>query len=410
MVLVSGKPTLGNGDYGFALLMWLASRLTIILAMVAIAPRAGWGVFAAWDSDLYRHIVANGYSYDVSRQEYWVAFFPLFPLLIKGLMLINIPFEIAGFIINNLSFLLAILLIFNWTKELYGIKVSCWTIVALTWCPFSLFGTVIYTEGLFLLLSCASLRAFQKKQHLWAAIWGSLATAARLPGIALVPTFLWTSWQEKRPLFAYLSSLGAGAGVVLYSIYCWLKFADPLAFLKAQKAWQPAQDFWGQDWLKMFMQVIVGSRNWKAGTLADPWHPLAFILICLGIYWLGHSGWRLGKRATLFGFCFLALILWLVAGTPLLNTVTVLGGVYLLWHFRAELNLLATYGFCSFAIIFSSGRATSAERYTYGIISVSIALGLWLERHPRWRYPLSIFFAFFLASLSVRFAQRLWAG
>jgi Gpi18-like mannosyltransferase len=415
------KTTSWRESWTFAIILWLLSRLTIGLAMLAIAPilpappgetapTFGWGVFAAWDSDLYRNIVTNGYAYDSSRNEYSVAFFPLFPLLIKTVMALGLPFEIAGFLVNNLAFLGAVLLIYHWVRELYGIGAARWTTAVLVWCPFSLFSTVIYTEGLFLLLSAAALRAFQKKQHFWAAIWGALATATRLPGLALVPTFLIVSWREKRSLMAYIASFTTAGGLFLYSLYCGLKFGDPLVFLKAQKAWQPAQDFWGQDWLKMFMQVIVGSRNWRAGSLVDPWPLLIFVLICIGSYGLWRSRSKLGKNKTQIGFCLLALILWLVVGSPLINTVTVLGGLYLLWHFRAELNLLAIYGFCSFGIIFSSGRATSAERYTYAIVSVSIALGLLLARYPRWGYPVMIFFGFLLASLAVRFAQHLWAG
>ncbi|PSF37997.1 hypothetical protein C7H19_07455 [Aphanothece hegewaldii CCALA 016] len=375
-----------------------------------IAPTFGWGTFAAWDSDLYRNIVINGYSYDFSRNEYLVAFFPLLPLLIKAVMFLGLPFEIAGFLINNLAFLGAVLLVYNWVKELYSIKAARWATAVLVWCPYSLFGTVIYTEGLFLLFSTAALRAFQKKQHFWAAIWGALATATRLPGLAIMFTFLIVSWREKRSLIAYIASLCSGGGLFLYSLYCGMKFGEPLAFLKAQKAWQPAQDFWGQDWLKMFMQVLVGSRNWKAGKIVDPLHIIIVLLICLGAYLLWRSHLKLGQNKTQFGYCILAIILWLLAGSPLINTVTILGGVYLIWHFRAQLNLLATYGFCSFGIIFSSGRATSAERYTYAIISVSIALGLLLEQYPRWGYPVLILFGFLLASLAVRFSQQLWAG
>lgn len=419
---VDKKQTLWDSGLAFAVAMWLSSRLAIALAMMAIAPAlpappggiaavSGWGVFAAWDSDLYRNIVIDGYTYDFSQHEYLVAFFPLFPLLIKALMAIGFPFEIAGFSVSNLAFFGAVLIVYDWVEELYGIKAARWTTAVLAWCPFSLFGTVIYTEGLFLFLSSAALRAFQKKHHFWAAFWGALATATRPPGIALVPTFLIVSWREQRSFIAYLSSLATGGGLFLYSLYCALRFGEPLAFFKAQKAWQPlVQDFWGQAWLKMFMQVLVGSENWNAGRLADPWHPLLFVLICTSGYFLWRSRLKLGENKTQFGFCLLAVILWLLAGTPLINTVTILGGVYLLWHFRAELNFLALYGFCSFGIIFSSGRTISAERHTYGIISVSIALGLLLSRYPRWGYPAVVFFGFLLVIFAVRFSQHLWVG
>jgi Gpi18-like mannosyltransferase len=413
-ILRAIKNFLGDKDYTFPLTMWLLSRLVIVLLMVVIvpvfSPVIGWKVFANWDGELYHSIITRGYIYNPAQKEYLVAFFPLFPLLIKAVMKLGFSFELAGILVNNLAFLGAILLVYNWVKELYGIQVARWTSAILAWCPFSLFGTVIYTEGLYLLLTSFALRAFQKSQYTLAALGGALATATRPPGIAITLTFLLASWREKRPLAAYISGISTTLGILLYSLYCWLKFADPLIFLKAQKAWQPEQNFWGQSWLKMLVQATAGYQNWRHGSLVDPWYPLAFILICLGGYWLGKSQLKLGKNKTQFGLCFLAIVLWLLGGSPLINTVTILGSIYLLWRFRSQLNLLAIYGFCSFGIIFSSGRSTSAERYTYGIISVSIALGLLLQKYPRWGYPVVGFFGILLASLAVRFSQHQWAG
>ncbi|MEY3828285.1 MAG: hypothetical protein RLZZ148_3113, partial [Cyanobacteriota bacterium] len=214
-ILRAIKTFLGGNGYTFPLTMWLSSRLVIVLLMVVIAPifgshadgvapATGWRVFANWDGELYHNIIAKGYIYNPDQKEYLVAFFPLFPLLIKAVMKLGISFELAGILISNLSFLGAILLVYHWVKELYGIQVARWTSAILAWCPFSLFGTVIYTEGLYLLLTSFALRAFQKSQYIQAALGGALATATRPPGIAITLTFLLASWREKRPLGAYI--------------------------------------------------------------------------------------------------------------------------------------------------------------------------------------------------------------
>lgn len=89
----------------------------------------------------------------------------------------------------------------------------------------------------------------------------------------------------------------------------------------------------------------------------------------------------------------------------------VVGGVYLLWNSRKKLNSVDLfYGIFSFMIIFSSGRSTSAERYTYAIVPLSLALGIILDRYPRWGYALTIFFGFLLLLYSIRFAQNLWVA
>ncbi len=397
----------------FPFSLWLFSRLVIWIAMCAIAPllpappggivaTVGWNVFAAWDSDFYEKIATFGYN-----SPHLVAFFPLFPLLVRGIMGLGLPFVVAGTIVNNLAFLAALIFIYNWVGSSHSRSIARWTVVVLALLPLSIFGTVIYSEGLYLLFSAIALRAFEQKRYWWVALGGLLATATRPTAMALIPTFLIVAWRERRECFAYFASLATGLGVFSYSLYCQIYFQDALAFIHVQKAWQPAQDFFGQDWLKMLMQIVIGTRNWQRGTIVDIWHPLLFVVICVSGYLLGKSHFKvLG-----YGFCFLVFVLWLLAGNPLINTAIVFGGAYLLWYFRSQLsNTLVTYGTCSYALIFSTGRTTSAERYVYGIVSVAVSLGILLSRYPRYGYIVSAFFALLLVLYSLRFAQHLWVA
>ncbi|MGK7929533.1 MAG: hypothetical protein AB4290_30550 [Spirulina sp.] len=417
------SPTILKRDrWLFPILMWLTSRSLIVLAMVVIAPLLsvpegarsvpqGWGVFFAWDSAAYHAIAVEGYNYVNDGQGYNVAFFPLLPLLTKLVMGLGLPFDAAATLTNSLAFLGALLILYNWLASCQGKNVARWSTAVLAWCPFSLFGTVIYTEGLFLLCSTAALAAFHRQRHFLAAFWGILATATRITGLALVPAFLLAAWRDRRPLTAYLASFLASGGLILYSLYCWLQFNEPLAFLKVQKAWQPEQDFFGQGWLVMFGQILFGHANMKAGSLTDPWHPLTILTV--GI--LGFLLWRFRERihsvVVDLGFGLLFLVFWLIAGDPFINIVMVLGGIYLLWHTRKKMPAIALlYAFFSFCIIFSSGRTTSAERYVYGIVSTSIAFGIVLQKYPRWGYAVTVFFAALLFLFGLRFAQHQWVS
>lgn len=58
----------------------------------------------------------------------------------------------------------------------------------------------------------------------------------------------------------------------------------------------------------------------------------------------------------------------------------------------------------------ASGGAASAQRYAYGIVSLSIALGMLLKRYPRWGYATMAFFAIVLVNFAVRFSQHLWVA
>ncbi|MCP2729266.1 hypothetical protein [Limnofasciculus baicalensis] len=416
------QPPLSRNRLLFVAGMWLLSRLVIAIAMLMIAPSLpappggfapifSWEVFSYWDSGWYEQIARSGYEYVNDNNGHSVAFFPLFPLVISGVMSLGVPFAVAGTIVSNFSFFVALLLLYLWVEESHGINAARWATAGLAWCPFSLFGTVIYTEGLFLFVSIAALRAFDKEEYFWAAFWGMLTTATRVTGAALIPAFLLVTWREGRVVRGYFVSMVTSAGLLLYILYCGISFGEPFAFLLAQKAWQPRQSFFGEAWLKMLVKIVAGTANCKAGFIKDPWHPILFLLICACAYLLWRNRVKLGSVKTDYGFCTLVIILWLLAGSPLINTVMIFGGGYLLWYFRNKLRLVAaSYGFFSFALFLASGRTVSAERYVYGIVSVAIALGLLLARYPRWGYPTMGFFAILLASLAVRFAQHLWAG
>lgn len=405
-----------RNELRFAACMWLLSRLVVTMAMLLVAPALpappggvapdfSWGVFSGWDSVFYQQIATSGYEGNN------VAFFPLFPLCIRAFMLLGLPVEVAGMLVNNLAFLGALLLLSNWIARQHGTSAARWSAAVLAWCPMSLFGTVVYTEGLYLLCSTATLRAFEFNQYPGVALWGTLATATRPTGIALVPGLILAAVKERRRLIAYIASLAAGSGLALYSLYCRIYLGDWLAFGRAQQAWKRSLSFDVQGWWKMLMQIIIGTANWKSGSIKDPLHPLLFVTIIV----LGYCLWRWRTRFNPvkvgYGFCVLVLGLWLLAGDPLLNTVAVLGGGYLLWHLRHQLTPVAiAYGFCGLGLLLFSGSTISLTRLVYGIVPIAIALGLLLSRHPRWGYATLGFFTILLILFSVRFAQELWVG
>jgi Gpi18-like mannosyltransferase len=406
----------------FPVAMWFLSRLLICIVMLLITPLItqqsqgsniifGWDVFYAFDSFHYEQIVTEGYKYSPATKEFTVAFFPLFPLLISGLTHLGIPFKIAGTLINNLAFLGALIFLFTWLNQHYNNSIARWTTAALAWFPMSLFGTVIYTEGLYLLCSIAALKAFENKQYIQTAIWGTLATATRPPGIALIPALLLVSIIERRDIKAYLASLATGLGLLFYSLYCQIQFNDAFIFLRAQKAWRPSLGLEFYSWLDSFLEVVIGPVNLKFGYLKDPLYITLFVLIVTLFSLLWYFRQQLGAVKVSYGFFVLILFLWLLAGDPLINLSTVFFGSFLLWYFREELNQITIiYGCCGLGLILAAGGTLSLGRIAYSIISLTIGLGVFSSRNPRLGYALMIFFSILLASFSVRFARNLWVA
>jgi Gpi18-like mannosyltransferase len=403
----------------FVIAMWLSSRLLIAVTMLFIAPlfpappngiaaTFGWDVFTAWDSAWYQQIVTNGYQPSDNGALYSTAFFPLFPLIIRIFMNLGLPFAVAGTLINSFAFLAALIILYFWVNESYGKSAARWTTAVLAWCPYSLYGTVVYTEGLFLLCSISALRAFDKKQYISTVFWGGLATATRVTGITLIPAFLFVSWKERRGLKAYFASLAVGSGFAFYNLYCQIKFGDALAFLHAQKGWRSSVGFDWQGWRKMLMEIVVGQTN-ANGSIQEPWHLLIFTIIVGSCYLLWHFRSQLGSVKVRYGFCLFWFLLWLITGDSLIRIAIIFGGLYLLWFSRNKIPLVAVlYGFFSYALILNTGLAASVERYAYGIVSLSFAFGLLLARYPRWGYAIMGFFAIILATFGIRFSQELW--
>lgn len=369
-----------RNDFIFVFAMWLFSRLLIITAMYLIAPiivpdvvqsdpkfisaGSGWERFADWDGNWYRKIATLGYEYADDNAQHSIAFFPLYPLITRGVMSLGIPFAVAGTIVNNGAFLGALLVLYYWVKERLGVKAARWATAVLAWCPFSLYGTVTYTEGLFLLLSTLSLQAFDRQQHVKAGVFGALTTATRITGITLIPAFLLVAWQERRPNIAYAAGIAASGGLLLFMLYCAIDFGDPIAFFHAQRGWRLQNGTGWSPWLNLFAHDLTLRKGSST----------AFIAV---------------TKVLMF-----------------------FGGGYILWLTRSQLPRVAfVYGLCSLALLFSSGSVVnSVNRYSYAIVSLSFALGLLLARYPRWGYATMGLFAAIAIYFSMRFSWGLWVA
>jgi Gpi18-like mannosyltransferase len=283
-----------------------------------------------------------------------------------------------------------------------------------------MFTGIVYTEGLYLCLSTAALRAFDQKSYLWTAFWGAMATATRPTGMALIPAFILAAVKERRPVVAYISGLTTSAGLISFSVFCGLVFNHPLAFISAQKGWRPTFGFDWQGWLNMLLEIPLG-YNWyygwvvdAHGGLKDPAQPVVFSIVVIIFYCLWLS--RKNLSNWIFYGAYSLLVLLLIFSNELLiynllNILMFFGGGWLLWHLRKQLTSVTIfYGFCGISLLLASGSPMSLSRLAYGVIPLSVCVGLWLSRYPQQGYLAMGLFLTLLAKMSVGFAQRLWVG
>jgi hypothetical protein len=414
-------------EFLFVFFMWFLSRLIITIGMQLIAPaihlnpvsfsaigqdtlqiknfipHPSWELFTHWDGEHYRNIVTKGYTYStdlvykdhiyISSQQYNTAFFPMYPLAVKIVMLMGIPFDIAGTLISNIVFLVTLLIFYPWINRMHGKSIARWTIAVMAWFPMSLFCSVTYTESSFLLLTISTLIYFESHQYIKASFFGILATATRPPGIVLIPALILFAWVERRPLVAYLSTIIMAGGLIAFSLFCWGRFNEPFAFLLAQSGWP--QPSWAGLLKDIFGPVLEVELQTYIYGIA-----IALLIINGLLYRFSTWGYML---SVIIVFPFVAYY------TALLQIVMPAIAIWLLWNFRKKISpVLLIYGCCFLIFLVLTGTKASLHRHIYTIAPMSLALGILFSTHPRAGYISIGSFGCLLLFYSVRFAWWDW--
>jgi Gpi18-like mannosyltransferase len=210
-----------------------------------------WQLWSRKDTGHYIWIATHGYT-----QAWRTAFFPLYPLLERYLMaLTHNPFT-AGLLISNLAGLVLLTVLYRLVLEDFDREQAYRTILYLSVFPTAFFFASAYNESLFL---CLSLLSFyhMRHGHWWlAGLFGFLASLTRSAGLLLILPFCYeylrqhndntrTSFQRVKKIlyilkairFDVLGGILIPAGLVLFALYCYIQFHDPLSFSHAQTIW-----------------------------------------------------------------------------------------------------------------------------------------------------------------------------
>jgi hypothetical protein len=229
---------------------FVGTRVAIILiaelAAVIIGQRAGshvqesqhvlLAVWGRWDAVHYIDIATKGY------QGTDMAFFPLFPLLIRIVGAFAGNHLIAGLLISNASFFFGLLFLYKLLEHEYDRSVARRAIFYVSIFPTSVFFSAVYTESLFFMLTVASF--YYMRAHRWwlAGAIGFFAALTRVEGILLVVPFAmeWHARYRSAPARAIehlLPAVLVPLGMSLYMAYLWVLRADPLYFSHVQIHW-----------------------------------------------------------------------------------------------------------------------------------------------------------------------------
>jgi len=196
-------------------------------------------VWYRWDTGHYVRIADFGYGVN----ELDRAFFPLYPILIKGANYI-LPGtgNFAALVVSNVACLGALMMIHRLTELEFDGAVAERTLYFLIAFPTAFFLSAAYNTSLFVLLAVGCLYLIRKGRWWTAAVLGALATATRSSGVLLVLPFLYEylrqrDFQIRRVRLDILAAGGIFGGIAAFSAYCWRAFGNPLAYVDAQHFW-----------------------------------------------------------------------------------------------------------------------------------------------------------------------------
>src|SRR3990167_3153711 len=161
--------------------------------------------WANFDGEHYLAIAIFGYK---EREQ---AFFPVYPGLIS--------FLAKPFSPDLLSFLLALMILWNLITIDYSKKIALFTLAAILLFPTSFYFGAVYSESLFLLLSVSSFYLARKRHWFSASFLGAVASATRVFGVLLLVALLIEAWEQKAKLSKSFWIFLIPSGLLIYMFY-----------------------------------------------------------------------------------------------------------------------------------------------------------------------------------------------
>lgn len=272
---------------------FVASRLVTMFAVYLVRfLMPGWTLLATmsrrWDGPWYLRVATDGYPTTLPDGQSPLGFFPLYPLLSRGVAEVTgVRIELAMVLVNTVAAALVVVLVWRLTEAVYSREVANRAAFLFAFFPGSYAFTFTYTEGVFLACAAGTLLLLERKRWWWAALVAGVGSAARPTGyvLALCCAFAvfmhWRRTREWKPLPT--PALAAG-GFLAFLAYLHVHTGDAFA-------WQRAQERgWGQR-----LDVGQTTVNRIVDYVANPVDDLNLLVPILSVLALVPLVWMLAK-------------------------------------------------------------------------------------------------------------------
>ncbi|MFM8321494.1 MAG: mannosyltransferase family protein [Chloroflexota bacterium] len=284
-----------------------------------------------WDSQYYVDIATNGYWFRPQRQSN-VAFFPLYPMLMRVLGPYVGGVIPAGFLVSNLALLGGLIFLYLLAELETSAASAERSVFYLALFPTAFFFSCVYTESLFLLLTVGAMYFARRRAWIPAALLGLLASATRNLGVLTWALVMWEwlraqGWKLTRiHTRAMWLALWSGLrknwievlviaiiplGMIAYVVFLKQNFDRPLAFIETQAAWGRQNIGPVAVIQKSLASLAAGQVN--KGWLTQLWNTTTLLLFLLSVPLIW---WKLGE-----GYAIYVLIMLLVPASSATGSV-----------------------------------------------------------------------------------------
>lgn len=337
-------------------LPWLTARALIVVgycAAFAISDRLSPGArpntltegLIAWDGTWYRDIAMHGYG---SLPEEGLRFFPLFPLLGRGLSVFTLGrADVALILLANLASIALLVVVRRLVRSEGGsIELSDRAVWMVCLFPGAFVLAWGYAESLWLLAAVVVFWAIRSRRWGWAILAGLCAGAARPLGVVLViPVAIellrvWRNAKSPERALAVGAILAPVVGVGAYLLWVASSFGDAWLPFSVQgplrgnsdpftRLWNGIGDMFGPERLADGLHIPIAIGFIVLVVLTFRWWPVSYGAFAAVMILVALSAENLNslERYGLNAFP-LALSLAVIAGRPALDKVVtvVLGG------------------------------------------------------------------------------------
>jgi Mannosyltransferase (PIG-V) len=226
---------------------------------------------ARWDAAWYLVIAHYGYRPELTTPR--SAFFPLYPLGLRGVSELGVPPVLAGVLLSFVALALALYGLHRLTALELGGDAARPAVLVTAFAPMAFFLSAVYSESLYLALSVGVFWCARHGRWAWVGLLGALAGATRSAGLVLalpvVIIYLYGPREDRPPDFPPRRWRIAGARYRVCGESLWL-LALPLGavayaaylVLAGGSALEPfhAQEVWDRQFAGPFVGVWDGAR------------------------------------------------------------------------------------------------------------------------------------------------------